>query len=708
MDLAPILDLPALGSLLAALVYTAAALRVLRFGGFRRAAGRTSLAFAAALVCSALWGWSGFAEQSLDSISPRIVAVADLARYGCWYAFLLSLLAPAIAQRQRRGIKALVPLAALLLTLGVATVAMAPGPSAPGPSAPSVRGGQFALVSALALPVFGMVLVEQLFRNLADDSRWNAKPLCLGLSVIFLFDVYVYSQAVLFGRLDADAVSIRGAIHALAVPVLFMASRRRNDWISRLRISRAAAFHSAALVLIGVYLLIVAAIGYYIRYFGGEWGHALQLVALTAALIALAMLALSGAMRSRLRVLVGKHFFSYRYDYREEWLRFTTMLSAQSAHAGTGVLVIRGLADLVESPAGALWMLAPGEPEFVQTARWNAPAIADHEPVDTSFVNFLRTKGWVVDLDRHRAGTEHYDDLTLPAWLAAARQFWLVIPLLVGDELIGFVTLASARTPVDLNWEVTDLLKTASRQAAGFLDQMRATEALLEARKFEAFNRMSAFVVHDLKNIVAQLSLMLKNAQRLHANPEFQRDMLATVENSLEKMRQLMLQLREGEAPPGGQSGVELTPLVRRIESVAAERGRTVEIDVADAVVTRGHEQRIERVLGHVVQNALDATQPTDRVWLKVSRRSGEARIEVGDTGVGMSQEYVQTRLFKPFQTTKQSGMGIGAYESLQYVRELGGSISVDTELGRGTVMTIGLPLFESRRTSDLQMSGAK
>jgi len=234
------------------------------------------------------------------------------------------------------------------------------------------------------------------------------------------------------------------------------------------------------------------------------------------------------------------------------------------------------------------------------------------------------------------------------------------------------------------------------------------TEALLEARKFDAFNRMSAFVVHDLKNIVAQLSLMMKNAKRLGANPEFQEDMLATVENSLEKMRQLMLQLREGEAPAGGQSGVELTPLVRRIEAVAAERGRTLEVVVTDAVVTRGHEQRIERVLGHVVQNALDATEAQDRVWLKLSRHSGQARIEIGDTGLGMSQEYVQTRLFKPFQTTKQTGMGIGTYESLQYVRELGGSISVDTELGRGTVMTIGLPLFESRHASDLQMSSAK
>jgi putative PEP-CTERM system histidine kinase len=236
---------------------------------------------------------------------------------------------------------------------------------------------------------------------------------------------------------------------------------------------------------------------------------------------------------------------------------------------------------------------------------------------------------------------------------------------------------------------------------------MQATEALLEARKFEAFNRMSAFVVHDLKNIVTQLSLMMKNAERLFGNAEFQQDMLSTVESSLEKMRQLMLQLREGEKPRDGRSGVDLLPIVKRIHASTVARGRTLELHAVDHVLTRGHEQRIERVLGHVVQNALDATAPGDRVWLRLQRSSGQAQVEVGDTGQGMSEEYVRTRLFKPFQTTKPTGMGIGAYESLQYIRELGGQIAVDSKLNRGTVMTILLPLFDAHPASDLQMASA-
>ncbi len=208
--------------------------------------------------------------------------------------------------------------------------------------------------------------------------------------------------------------------------------------------------------------------------------------------------------------------------------------------------------------------------------------------------------------------------------------------------------------------------------------------------------------MHDLKNIVTQLTLMMKNAKRLHDNAEFQQDMLMTVESSLEKMRQLILQLREGEKPPGGLAGVDLSAIARRLAHVAEQRGRRLELDLQDRVATRGHEERIERVLGHVVQNAFDATPPGGRVWLRLSRATGQARVEVGDTGQGMTREFVERELFRPFRTTKQGGMGIGSYESWQYVRELGGKIAVDSEPGRGTLITIELPLLEMRQASDL------
>ena len=286
----------------------------------------------------------------------------------------------------------------------------------------------------------------------------------------------------------------------------------------------------------------------------------------------------------------------------------------------------------------------------------------------------------------------------MPLWLSELPNAWLIIPLANGGELIGFVILATARTRIDVNWEVNDLLKTAARQAATFLGQMQATEALLEARKFDAFNRMSAFVVHDLKNIVAQLSLMLKNAERHRDNPEFQKDMLMTVEHSVERMKQLMMQLREGTTPVTRRMASISAAVIGRIQRAKASQQPVPEIRLEDKVAGEGHEDRLERVIGHLVQNAIDATDKDGRVWIRLAKQDGQALVEVGDTGHGMTPEFVRERLFKPFQTTKATGMGIGAYESFQYVQELGGRVQVDSTPDVGTQVRVVAAAVRVRR----------
>ncbi len=351
---------------------------------------------------------------------------------------------------------------------------------------------------------------------------------------------------------------------------------------------------------------------------------------------------------------------------------------------------------MLESPAGGLWTRTHNADTFSQSARWNLAPTSAVESIHSPFCSFVERSGWVINLDEYRSHRNRYGQLTLPLWLREMTQAWLVIPLMVDEVLIGFCVLACARTPMEVNWEVNDLLKTAGRQAAGFLAQMQATEALLEARKFESFNRMSAFVVHDLKNIVTQLSLMLKNAKRLGDNPEFQKDMLMTVENSLDRMRHMLLQLRLGATPPGPAFGVNLVRLIERMAVQNASRNQRLDFQWSEPVHARGHEERLERVLGHMVQNAFDATDGTGRVWIQLERCGAEAKIIVGDTGKGMSDNFIRNRLFKPFQTTKPTGMGIGAYESLQYVRDLGGSIDVQSAENKGTVVTLLLPVFET------------
>jgi putative PEP-CTERM system histidine kinase len=446
----------------------------------------------------------------------------------------------------------------------------------------------------------------------------------------------------------------------------------------------------------------MAAAGYYVRYFGGSWGKTVQAVLLFGALLVLAVVVFSGTVRSRLRVFVGKHFFPYRYDYREEWLRFTARLSSPAPNLTLQQQCIRALADLVESPGGLL-LLRNGH-GFTAAARWNMPETTAAEPFESRFAAFLARTGWIVDVAEWRSAPERYDGSALPDWLERFAEAWLVVPLTLSNELLGFVVLARPRAPVEVDWEVRDLMKTASQQAASYLAQLQVSEALIEARKFDAFNRMSAFVVHDLKNLVAQLSLMLKNAERHRDNPEFQRDMLLTVENVVQRMNQLLLQLRSGTTPVDKPAAVPLEPIVRRIQGARTAGRPAVAVETTPGVLAIGHEDRLERVIGHLVQNAVEATGSDGHVSVKVYREAGNAAVEVCDDGVGMSSEFVRDRLFRPFQSTKPTGMGIGAYESAQYVRDLGGRIEVESEPGRGTRIRLILP----ERARDAQGEGER
>lgn len=689
--------------LLAALGHTALVLACLRLLGGKGALPAGMLPMGAALLLTAGWGWQGVAlHLAPDRFGLGIHLTLDLLRYGAWLAFLWALLLQGRASPSRPRLqRGLVAATALLVGLSlVPALHLLAGPRLPAPRLDWVP------LAWMFLPIAGLVLLEQVLRNAPQGQRWALKPLALALAGMFAFDLHLTSRAVLLSEVDAASIALRGLLHALSAPLIWLALRRQRGGPVRFALSRPAAFHTAALLLVSGYLLLVALAGYYVRGFDAAWGPALQLALLFAALLTLAVLAVSGTARSALRVVVSKTFFRHRYDHRVEWQRFTALLGPRGGRQDIGEAVVRGLAEMVESPAGVLWMPHADGERFVPAVAWNMPGGEGSEARASPFVRFLAERQWIVDVGEFRRAPRRYGGLRLPPWLEAPSQ-WLVVPLLAGEDLAGFVVLAPPRVPVRVDWEVRDLLKTAARQAAAFLAHVAATEALMESRRFESFSRMSAFVVHDLKTVVTQLSLMVGNARRLQGDPEFQRDMLATVEHSLDRMRALIRQLREGELPPASGTGAELAPMVRRLAGMCAVQGRSLELRPGPELRVRGDEARLFRVLGHLVQNALDASTPADRVWLSVEVSAQHARVVVGDTGQGMTPEFVQSRLFRPFQTTKAQGMGIGFYESACYVQELGGRIEVDSEPGRGTRVSVHLPLqpAPAARTPEEEMA---
>ena len=641
-----------------------------------------------AILLSALWsGLTAAFSVTSSRTLYGVATVADTLRAGAWLSFI-GLWLKQLRPTQRVVIAGL-PLPSDLLGLllaGGVTLQIAAQFSSLAKDNPRLGYGL-----SMGQAILVLVAIEQFVRNTPAQARWGIKSLAAGVGAAFAFDVFCFSDAALFGILDGDLWGIRGAVHGFAIPAIALSAARNPQWRFRLAVSRRVVFHSAALLAIGIYLIAIAGAGYYVRYFGGEWGRALQATLVFAAALGLVFLAVSGSLRARLRVFISKHFFSYRYDYREVWLKFTSSLSAQHERHPFHERVILALSELVESPGGRLWLKDDHE-QFVFAGRWNASETSTTFAADDPLTVYLTQTGWVIDLHQWRERPDEFSDLDIPRWLAELPQAWLLIPLIDADVLVGVVILAPPRTPLDLDWEVTDLLKTAGRQAASYINQIRTAEALLESRKFESFNRLSAFVVHDLKNLVAQLSLLLSNAHKHRHNPEFQADMLETIEHVTDRMRGLLMQLREGNTPIDQPRPIAIHPILQRIRK--AKSGQRPEVQIAESapISVIAHEDRLERVIGHLVQNALDATAANGTVAISASAGAGRSVIEISDTGCGMSEDFLRNGLFKAFRTTKPSGMGIGAYESLQYVRELGGSIDVESKIGSGTRIRICLP----------------
>ncbi len=544
------------------------------------------------------------------------------------------------------------------------------------------------------LALCGVLLVEQLFRNTPADERWGIKYLCLGLGGVFIFDFYLFSDALLFRRIDGDIWYARGAVNALIVPLIAVASARNPKWSVDLFVSRRMVFHTTSLFTAGTYMLLMAVAGYYIKLYGGEWGAILQITFIFAAAIALLAILFSGSLRAKTKVFLNKHFFNYRYDYREEWLRLIKVLSGEEGDRPLQERAIVALAGIVESPAGLLW-LREDAGLYSNVACWNLPEVGMEGCSGLeSLMAFFEQKQWVVNLEEYIADPSFYEDLELPGWLLELDRAWLLVPLSHDTKLQGFVLLATPRAKHSLNWENMDLLKTAGCQVASYLALNRAAMALAEAQQFEGFNRLSAFVIHDLKNLIAQLSLVTKNAVRHKNNPEFIDDAMHTIDHSVTKMNRLMAQMRSA-MPGDSRSQIELNAMFHELMIERSSQNPVPVFNgVEEEIIIHADRDRMGAVFGHVIQNAQDATQSDGSVEVRLYSKSGQAVVEVHDTGLGMDDVFIRERLFRPFDSTKGlTGMGIGAYECREFVNSIGGQVHVSSAPGEGTLFTMVLPL---------------
>ena len=420
-----------------------------------------------------------------------------------------------------------------------------------------------------------------------------------------------------------------------------------------------------------------------------SWGAVLQIVFLVASGLTLTVLLFSGQIRARFRVWLSKNFFSYKYDYRIEWLEFTRILASGSADIPENIT--RAVANLAKSPAGILWSRGDDGRFGIET-NWEMPS-PDTDIDMTGLSRWLQEHEWIIDLREWELAPDLYRNLQLPQELTELSRAWLIIPLLFGDRLQGILLLRESDLSRELNWEDRDLLKVAGRQAASHLAQYQADKALVESRQFEAFNRLSAYVIHDLKNILAQLSLAVANAEKHKHNPEFIDDMVDTISNTVSRMSNLMAQLRSDQTHRA-RAVFGLADLLDVVITDCEHRQPAPRLSVAGCnPQLECDRERLQAVFEHLVQNAQEATGKSGRVDIRLEREGARAVVEIEDDGVGMDEHFIRHRLFRPFDSTKGlTGMGIGAFESRDFVRSLGGDISVQSTPGEGSLFRVQIP----------------
>lgn len=560
----------------------------------------------------------------------------------------------------------------------------------------------------LALAVGGLALIEQLFRNTRRDQRWATKFLYLGIGMIFAYDFFLYADALLFKRIDNPVWSARGLVNAMVVPFIAVSAARNPQWSLSVFVSRRMVIHSASIFGAGLYLLVMAAFGYYIRLYGGTWGTAVQMAFLFGAGALLVVLMFSGQLRAFIKVFFSKHFFNYKYDYREEWLKFIGTLSSSSPEVPVGEKALLAIAEIVDSPGGMLWTRNEAGNYRFSAAR-NFGGAGHSLPGSSSLIEFLERRQWVIDLSEYEVEPELYEGLELPGWIRDNRRAWIIVPLMLGERLEGFVVLAKPRAKRQINWEDRDLLRTAGRQLASYVALVAATDALMDARQFEAFNRLSAFVVHDLKNVSAQLSLVVANAGRHKHNPAFVDDAIATVDNAVTKMNRMLMQLRKGWSLASEIRVFSVADALRDVvKARALRRPVPVLLDTDPDLKLQASRDGFITVLQHMVQNAQEATPETGRVELQAHGEGKFLVMVIRDNGCGMDEQFIRERLFRPFNTTKgNAGMGIGVYESREFVHALGGEIDVESKPGQGTTFLLRIPLYQAVETDSQDVNRA-
>jgi len=548
--------------------------------------------------------------------------------------------------------------------------------------------GYYFYVCILVLLVVVLTNFEATLVNASPEALWRVKLDIVALGTMVAVQVFYYSNALLYRTLHMELVPLRSLLFIAATAMMAYA---RLHWRggARVKVSQRVQLKSVATFVVAAYLLLLGTLGEGMKHLGPMFPRVLALSCAFLSGVGLLLLFLSERVKREIKVLLHKNFYQSKYDYRAQWQGLTRRLG--SFESGEDLLqrVLAAYCDIFGVSGAALFQHQEGYFYCATSIRGMAQLqeVLGH---DNTLVSYLREKGWVFC---------NTDDN--PEILAENREFLarhrisFVIPLFEAERLTGFIALGEQVVRYEqYRYEDYDLMKTIASQASIAIQHQRLSEELTKARSMEAVGNLATFVVHDLKNLVATVSLIVENAGAHLDNPEFQQDMLGSLKNTADKMLGLISRLKNiGESELYNLRPAELLPLVQKsARLVGASRSAANVVTVQGTPqVALADERELQKVLLNLFLNGIEASQGEERSVLAEVGFDGAPYIRVTDRGCGMSPRFIRKELFTPFRTTKKEGLGIGLYQSRQIVAAHGGRIEVVSSEGNGTVFTVWL-----------------
>lgn len=549
------------------------------------------------------------------------------------------------------------------------------------------------LVLHMMTAIGSLMLVHHLYVSWPAAARGCVVLLMGALAAMWTYDLSLYVIGSFAIERANELYALRGALMALLAPVIAIGMRREAE--GQLQFSRALTFRSLSLMAIILYVILVAMASVAIELIAGPNARLVEIGAIFFMAVSALVLLPSPRLRALWKVQVAKHFFQHRYDYRREWMRFgDTIGRPDGSGSPLGQRVAKAVADIPDSPA-AILLLRTEDGALLFETHWNwAGDLPDGLTVPAPMAALIEQSGWIIDIGRPSARS---DEATMLPWMSQDTKAWALVPLIHFGRLIGAILLA--RPPVDrrLDWEDFDMLRAAGRQAASYLSEAQGQQALDDAQRFDEFNRRFAFIIHDVKNLVSQLSLLARNAERHADNPDFRADMVLTLRESVGKMNDMLARLSQRNK--GRVEDPQPTVLRDLADKVARTRARQRDVRVTgEAPLAMADAARVEQILLHLLQNAIEASAPDSPVELRLRSDGSGAMVDVVDHGSGMTAEFIRRDLFKPFSSSKAGGFGIGAFEARTLAQGMGGRIEVDSKPGVGSRFTLRLPLAHPGR----------